>query len=98
MQLTKFSTLKITNTPGQNSSVADMLSRSFTKTEFQITQLKHKQLPPRNTFFILQNDTPNFGNYLIKHEEVQPPQKYDSHPLLAGYGTDQFSMRNNDKS
>ena len=29
-----------------------MLSRSFTKTELQINQLKHKQLPPQIDFAI----------------------------------------------
>ena len=33
--------------------------------------------------------------YLI--EEVLPHQKHDSHPILADYGTDQFSLRINDK-
>ena len=46
MQLTKFSKLKIIHTLGKNLSVADMLSRSFTKAELQLNQLKHKQLPP----------------------------------------------------
>ena len=46
MQLTKFSKLKIIHTPGKNLSVADMLSRSFTKAELQLNKLKHKQLPP----------------------------------------------------
>ena len=36
-------------------------------------------------------------HYLIKHEEVLPHQKHDSHPILADYGTDQFSLRINDK-
>ena len=36
MQLTKFSKLKIIHTPGKNLSVADMLSRSFTKAELQL--------------------------------------------------------------
>ena len=35
MQLTKISTLKIIHTPGKNISVADLLSRSFTKEELQ---------------------------------------------------------------
>ena len=43
MQLTKFSKLKINHTPGKNISVVDMLSRSFTKAELQINQLKRKQ-------------------------------------------------------
>ena len=47
MQLTKFSKLKIIHTPGKNLSVADMLSRPFTKAELQLNQLKHKQLPPQ---------------------------------------------------
>ena len=47
MQLTKFSKLKTFHTPGKNLSVADMLSRSFTKAELQLNQLKHKQLPPQ---------------------------------------------------
>ena len=34
---------------------------------------------------------------MIKHEEVLPHQNNDSHPILADYGTDQFSLRINDK-
>ena len=41
MQLTKFSKLKIFHTPRKTLSVADILSRSFTKTELQLNQLKH---------------------------------------------------------
>ena len=54
MQLTKFSKLKIIHTP-----VADMLSRSFTKEELQLNQLKHKQLPPQIDFALLQNGALN---------------------------------------
>ena len=36
LQLTKFSKLKIIHTPGKHLSVADMLSRSFTKAELQL--------------------------------------------------------------
>ena len=97
MQLTKFSKLKIIHTPGKNLSVADMLSRSFTKAELQINQLKHKQLPPQMDFALLQNGTIKHVHYLIKHEEISPHQKHDSHPILANYGTDQFSIRINDK-
>ena len=97
MQLTKFSKLKIIHIPGKNLSVADMLSRSFTKAELQINQLKHKQLPPQIDFAILQNDTLKPVHYLIKHEELLPHQKHDSHPILADYGTDQFSIRINGK-
>ena len=97
MQLTKFSKLKIIHTPGKNLSVADMLSRSFTKAELQLNQLKHKQLPPQIDFALLQNNTLSPVHYLIKHEEILNHQKHDSHPILADYDTDQFSIRINDK-
>ena len=97
MQLTKFSKLKIIHTPGKNLSVADMLSRSFTKAELQLNQLKHKQFPPQIDFALLQDGTLKPVHYLIKHEEILPHQKQDSHPILADYGTDQFSIRINDK-
>ena len=38
MQLTKFSNFKIINTPGKNLTVADMLSRTFTKEQLQTLQ------------------------------------------------------------
>ena len=97
MQLTKFSKLKIFHTPGKNLSVADMLSRSFTKAELQLNQLKHKQLPPQIDFALLQDNTLKPVHYLINHEEILPHQKHDSHPILADYGTDQFSIRIKDK-
>ena len=74
-----------------------MLSRSFTKAKLQLNQLKHKQLPPQIDFALLQNGTLQPVHYLIKHEEILPHQKHDSHPILADYGTDQFSIRINDK-
>ena len=97
MQLTKFSKLKIIHTPGKNLSVADMLSRSFTKAELQLNQLKHKHLPQQIDFALLQDNTLNPVHYLIKHEKILPHPKHDSHPILADYGTDQFSIRINDK-
>ena len=75
MQLTKFSKLKIIHTPGNNFSVADMLSRSFSEAELQINQLKHKQLPPQIDFAILQNDTLKPVDYLIKHRRNFTPSK-----------------------
>ena len=36
-------------------------------------------------------------HYAWKHEEVLPYQKHDFHPILADYGTDQVSIRINDK-
>ena len=74
-----------------------MLSRSFTKTELQLNQLKHKQLPPQIDFALLQNGTLKPVQYSIKHEEILPHQKHDSHPILADFDTDQFSIRINDK-
>ena len=62
-----------------------------------MNQLKHKHLPPQIDFTILQNITLKPVLYLIKHEEVLPHQKHDSHPILADYCTDQFSLRINDK-
>ena len=96
MQLTKFSKLKIVHNPGKNLSVADMLSRSFRKAELQLNQLKHKQLPPQIDSALLQNGTHKPVHYLIKHEEILPHRKHDSHPILD-YGTDQFSIRIIDK-
>ena len=72
-------------------------SRSFTKTELQLKQLKHKQLPPQIDFGILQNNSLPPVQYLIQQEEVLSHQKHDSHQNLADYGTDQFSIRINDK-
>ena len=97
MQLTKLSKLKIIHTPGKNLSVADTLSRSFTKAELQLNQLEHKQLPPQVDFALLQNGTLKPVHYLIKHEEILPNQKHDSQPILADCGTHHFSIRINDK-
>ena len=66
MQPTNFSKLKIIHTPGKNLSVADMLSRYFTKAELQLNQLKQKQLPPQVCFALLQNGTLQPVHYLIK--------------------------------
>ena len=74
-----------------------MISRSFTRTKLQLNQLKHRQLPPQIDFAILQNNTSTHVDYLIEHEERLPHQKHDSHPILADYGRDQFSICINDK-
>ena len=95
MQFTKFSKLKIFHTPGKNLSVADSLNRFFTKAELQLN--RHRQLPPQIDFALLQNGTLKPVHYLIKHEEILSHQKHVSHPILADYGTDQFSIRINDK-
>ena len=52
-----------------------MLSRSFTKAELQINQLKHKQLKSQIDFAVLQdNSTLKPFHYLIEHEIVLPHQ------------------------
>ena len=63
-----------------------MLSHSFTKTELQLNQLKHKQLPPPIDFAILQENALAPVHYLIQHEEVLPQQKQVFHPIFADYG------------
>ena len=71
MQLTKFSKLKIIHTPGKNLTVAEMLSRSFTKEQLQIHHLRHKQLPPQIDFSIMKDNQPKPVHYLVKHEEIK---------------------------
>ena len=97
MQLTKFSKLKIIHTPGKNLTVADMLSRTFTKQQLQIHHFRHKQLPPQINFSIMEDDQFKLVRYLVKHEEIKYNQKNDCHLILADYGEDQFSIRMNTK-
>ena len=97
MQLTKFSKLKIIQTSGKNLTVADMISRNFTKEQLQIHQLRHKQLPPQIDFSIMKDNQLKPVHYLVKHEEIKYNQKNDCHPILADYGDDQFSIRKNNK-
>ena len=94
---TKFSKLKIIHTPGKNLTVADMLSRTFTKEQIQVHQLRHKQLPPQIDFSIMKANQLIPVHYLVKHEEIKYNQKNDCHPILADYGDDQFSIRINNK-
>ena len=97
MQLTKFSKLKIIHTPGKNLTVADMLSRTFTKEQLQIHQLRHKQLPPQINSSIMKDNQLKPVHYFVKHEEIKYNQKNGCHPILADYGEDQFSFRINNK-
>ena len=71
MQLTKFPKLKIIHTPGKNLTVADMLSRTFTKEQLQIHQLRHKQLPPQTGSSIMKDSKLKPVHYLVKHEEIK---------------------------
>ena len=75
MQLTKFSKLKIIHTPRKNLTVADMLSRTFTKEQLQIHQLRHKQLPPQINFSILKDDQFKPIHYLVNYEELKYNKK-----------------------
>ena len=97
MQLTKISKLKFIHTPGTNLTVADMLSRTFTKKQLQIHQFRHKQLPPQINFSIMKDNQLKPVHYLVKHGEIKYNQKNDCHPILADYGEDQFSIRINNK-
>ena len=70
-----------------------MFSRLCTEMELQINQLQQKQLPLQIDFATSQNNTLGPVYYLIKHKEVSPHQKQDSHLILADYDSDQFSHR-----
>ena len=98
MLLTKFSNLQTIHTAGTNLTVADMLSRDFSTINNKTCQLQHKTLPPHFDFLQLKNDNILKPiHYLIKHEDVLPTQKNDSHLILADYGDDQFTLRIQDK-
>ena len=86
MLLTKFSKLQIIHTAGTNLTVADMLSRDFSTINTKTCQLHHKTLPPHIDFLQLkQNNILKPIHYLVKHEDVLPTQKNDSHLILADY-------------
>ena len=74
-----------------------MLSRTFTKEQLQVHQLRHKQLPPQIDFSIMKDNQLKPVHYLVKHEEIKYNQKNDCHPILADYGDDLFSIRKNTK-
>ena len=74
-----------------------MLSRTSTKEQLQIHQLRHKQLPPQIDFPIMKNDQLKPVQYLVKHEEIKYNQKNHCQTILAEYGDDQFSIRINKK-
>ena len=46
-----------------------MLSRTFTKEQLQVHQLRHKQLPPQIDFSIMKDNQLKPVHYLVKHEE-----------------------------
>ena len=67
-----------------------MLSRTFTKEQLQIHQLRPKHLPPQIDFPIMKDNKLKPVHYLVKHEEIEYNQKNDCHPILVDYGEDQF--------
>ena len=75
MQLAIFSKLKIIHTPRKNLTVADMLSRSFTKEQLQTHQLRHKKRPPQIDFSIMKVNQFKPVHYLVKHEEIKYNKK-----------------------
>ena len=52
-----------------------MLSRTFTKEQLQVHQLRHKQLPPQIDFSIKKDNQLKPVHYLVKHEEIKYNQK-----------------------
>ena len=74
-----------------------MLSRTFTKEQLQIHQLRHEQWPPQIIFSIMKDDQLKPVHYLVKHEEIKYNQKNNCQRILADYGEDQFSIRINNK-
>ena len=52
-----------------------MLSRTFTKEQLQIHQLRYKQLPPQINFSVMKDDQLKPVHYLVKHEEIKYNQK-----------------------
>ena len=73
------------------------LSPRFYRAQMQLTKFS-KFTPPQIDFAILQNNSLTSVHYFLQHEKILPHQKHDSHAILADYGTDQFSIRINDKS
>ena len=52
-----------------------MLSRTFTKEQLQINQLRHEQLPPQISFSIMKDDQLKPVHFLVKHEEIKYNKK-----------------------
>ena len=74
-----------------------MLSRTFTKEQLQVHQLRHKKLPTQIDFSIMKDNQLKPVHYSVKHEEIKYNQKNGCHPIFADYGDDQFSIRINNK-
>ena len=75
-----------------------MLGRDFSTINTKTCQLQHKTLPPHIDFLQLKNNNILKPiHYVVKHEDVLPTQKNDSHLTLADYGDDQFTLRIQDK-
>ena len=74
-----------------------MLSLSFTQKDLQMIHLKDMQLLHQIHFATVTHDYQiKPVHSLVKHEIVLPSQKDDCHLILAEFGNNQFSIRNND--
>ena len=94
MLFPNISNLQIIHTARSILTVADMHSRNFSQITNKTCQIQHKTLPPHVEFMPLKpNNTLDQIHNLVKHEDVLPTQKTDSHPILVGYGDDQFTLR-----
>ena len=52
-----------------------MLSRTFTKEQLQIHQLRHNRLPTQIDFSIMKDNQLKPVHYLVKYEEIKNNQK-----------------------
>ena len=86
--------LQLVHTAGTTLTVADMLSRDFSQITNKRFQLQPKTLP---SLIDLNQLKPNNSlkqiHYLVRHEDILPTQKNDSHLNLFDYGDDQFTLR-----
>ena len=81
----------------KNFSVVDLLSRSFSLEQLQLSHVKHKQLPPQVLFATLTHDYQiklKPVQYLVKRETALPSLKDDCQLSLALFGKYQFPIRN----
>ena len=94
MQLIKFPDLRNILRKGEDLSIAEMWGGFVTQKSLQLSQQKNKQIPPQIRIATVTHDNQiKPVHYLIKHETVILSQKDESHPILAGFGKDQFSIR-----
>ena len=74
-----------------------MLSRSFTKTELQLNQLKNKQLPPKKKFCYLTKQHSNIFSLLHTTRRTTTTSKTCFPSCPCGLWNLSISIRKNDK-